>query len=104
MGRTREKELARAANVRGGACRLAAGRSNHVEYPSPPGFEASAASRAILLRLAATSAGRCVVELERTARQVFSNDRSRPEPLRLVRRQLWSRGCNDQLQRSGYRA
>src|SRR5215471_2814658 len=68
MGYAREKELARATHARGGSRCLAAGRSDNVEYPSSPGFEASAASRALLLRLAATSAGRCMVELERTSR------------------------------------
>src|SRR6476660_1730579 len=86
LGYASEEKPAGPAKLQRGSRCLGKGRGNDDEYSSPSWSKASAAGRALLLRLAATSARRCVVELERIARQVFSNKRRSPEPFGVVRR------------------
>src|SRR5215469_14354552 len=71
VGYPREEKTAGATNVPGGSCCVEGGRSDHVEHPASARPETSTTSRTVLLRLAASSAGRSLVELERTARQIF---------------------------------
>ena len=99
-GRTSSSRPARNPRRVRGRRRLARGRGR-VPRLAPAGRAAAPAARGtVLLRVAGASARRSVVGLGRAARPLWTGVRRGPEPERLVRRGLWSRGRGNQFQRS----